>query len=257
MHLLYLDDSGSVENPSEEYVVLGGVSIFETQGYYLSNELDKIAQSVDPSNPKGIEFHASEIFSRKTHPWNKLSREEAQGVIKAVLKVVANSSNSTYAFACAVHKKSFAGGDGLNLAFEDLCQRFDIYLSRLNAEGERQKGLLILDDSSYETTLQELANNFRQIGTQWGSVKHLSDTPFFVNSKASRIVQLADHIAYAVFRRYHVGDTQYFDIIAHKFYQNDGVVHGLAHKHKTNQNCMCVACMSRRNSKMLPLPFSE
>lgn len=193
MHLLYLDDSGSVKNPSEEYVVLGGVSIFETQGYYLSNELDKIAQSIDPSNPKEIEFHASEIFARKTHPWNKLSREEAQGVIKAVLKVVANSSNSTYAFACAIHKKSFSGDDALNLAFEDLCQRFDIYLSRLNAEGERQKGLLILDDSS----------------------------------------------------------------IAHKFYQNDGVVHGLAHKQRTNQNCMCVACMSRRNNRAITLPFTE
>lgn len=107
-------------NPEEEYVILGGVSIYETQGYYLSNELDKIAQSVSPSNPAEIEFHASEIFSRKTAPWNKLSREEAQGVIKAVLKVIANSSNSTYAFACAVHKKSFQGGDALNLAFEDI-----------------------------------------------------------------------------------------------------------------------------------------
>jgi hypothetical protein len=135
------------------------------------------------------------------------------------------------------------------MAFEDLCQRFDIYLSRLNAEGERQKGLLILDDSSYETTLQELAKNFRKIGTQWGSVKHLADTPFFVNSKASRIVQLADHVAYAVFRRYNTGDTQYFDIIAHKFHQTDGVVHGLAHKQKTTMTCMCVACMSRRQNK--------
>lgn len=257
MHLLYLDDSGSVKNPNEEYIVLGGISIFETQSYYLSNELDKIAQSIDASNPSEIEFHASEIFSRKSHPWNKLSKEEAQGIIKAVLKIIANSSNSTYAFACAIHKKSFIGNDPLNMAFEDLCQRFDIYLSRLNAEGERQKGLLILDDSSYETTLQELAKNFRTIGTQWGNVKHLADTPFFVNSKASRIVQLADHIAYAVFRRYNTGDTQYFDIIAHKFHQNEGVVHGLAHKQKTTTNCMCLACMSRRQNKFTSTTFAE
>ncbi|NII25771.1 DUF3800 domain-containing protein [Pseudoflavitalea sp. X16] len=246
MHLLYLDDSGSVNNPKEEYVVLGGISIYETQGYYLSNELDKIAQSIDPRNYSNIEFHASEIFSRRNSPWDKLSKEEAQGVIKAVLKVLANSSNSTYAFACAIHKGSFTGNHSLNLAFEDLCQRFDIYLSKLNAEGERQKGLLILDESSHETTLQGLAKNFRTIGTQWGSIRHLADTPFFVNSKASRIIQLADHVAYAVFRRYNTGDAQYFDIIAHKFFQTDGVFHGLAHKQKQNHQCMCQACFSRR-----------
>jgi hypothetical protein len=246
MHLLYLDDSGSVLNTNEEYIVLGGFSIYETQGFYLSNELDKIAQSIDPRNYGDIEFHASEIFSRRTPPWDKLNREEAQGIIKAVLKVLANASNSTYAFACAIHKQSFLGNDCLNLAFEDLCQRFDIYLSKINAEGDRQKGLLILDESSHETTLQGLAYNFRKIGTQWGSIRHLADTPFFVNSKASRIIQLADHVAYSVFRRYNQGDANYFDIIAHKFFQADGVFHGLAHKQKSNPSCVCLACSTRR-----------
>ena len=249
MHLLYLDDAGSVSNKSEEYVILGGVSIFETTAYYLTQELDKLAESYDAKNPSSIEFHASEIFSRRSYPWKTLSKEEAQGVIKAVLKILANANNSTLAFACAVHKDSFKSNDALQLAFEDLCQRFDIYLSKMNAEGERQKGLLILDDSSYETTLQELSRNFRKSGTQWGNVKHLADTPFFVNSKASRIIQMADHVAYAVFRRYNAKDTQYFDIIASKFYQSENVVHGLAHKQKIDPSCMCAACFSRRVGK--------
>jgi len=252
MHLLYLDDSGSVSNPQEDYVVLGGISVFETQAYHLANDLDKLAQSIDPSNPSKIEFHASEIYSRRTPPWNKFSQDEARGIIKSILKILANSSNSTYAFACSVHKSSYSE-DGLYLAFEDLCQRFDTYLKKINIEGDNQRGLLILDDSSHETILQELAQNFRKTGTQWGkNVRYLADTPFFVNSKASRIIQLADHIAYAVFRRYNTGDTQYFDIIAHKFYQQDGIIHGLAHKHKTNQPCMCLACMSRKFNKEIP-----
>lgn len=257
MHLLYLDDSGSVKNANEEYIILGGISIFENQSYYLSKELDKIAQSVDPQNPDSIEFHASEIFSRKNPPWNRFTKEEAKGIIKSVLRIVANSSNSTYAFACAVHKRSFPAEDPLHLAFEDLCQRFDIYLSRLFSEGERQKGLLILDDSSYETSLQEMARNFRASGTQWGNIKHLADTPFFVNSKASRIIQIADHLAYSVFRRYNAGDTSYFDIIAHKFHQSDGIVHGLAHKQRTSLNCMCLACTTRRYSKSPTINFPE
>lgn len=245
MHLLYLDDSGSVSNKSEEHLVLAGISIFENQGYYLSTQLDSIAQGIDASNPNSIEFHASEIFARRSPPWNKLTREEAQGVIKSVLKVVAESSASTYVFACAIHKPSFSE-NAMNLAFEDLCQRFDTYLKHLFAEGERHKGLIILDESSHETSLQGLAKNFKQIGTQWGTIKHLAEVPLFVDSKASRIIQLADHIAYAVFRRYNHGDTSYFDIIAPKFQETDGVIHGLAHKQRKIPKCMCLACSSRR-----------
>jgi hypothetical protein len=91
-----------------------------------------------------------------------------------------------------------------------------------------------------------MARDFRILGTKWGGIHHLADTPFFVNSTASRVVQMADHIAYAVFRRYYAGDIQYFDIIAGKFDTADNVLHGLSHKQLIDPNCMCPACMSRR-----------
>lgn len=250
MHLLYLDDAGSLNNSDEDYIVLGGVSVFEAQSYHISQELEKLAESIDPQNPLGVEFHASEIFSRRNPPWDKLSKEEAQGIIKSVLKIFADSFDSSQAFCCAIHKKSFqVSTDHLSYAFEDLCKRFDMYLSNLNNKGDRQRGLLILDESSHETVLQTLAINFRKIGTQWGGIKNLADIPFFVNSKASRMIQLADHVAYATFRRYNAKDTNYFDIIAHKFYTNGGVLHGLAHKQKVTHICMCPACMSRRTQQ--------
>lgn len=36
MHLLYLDDSGSVPNTQEKYFILGGVSIFEAQAHHIA-----------------------------------------------------------------------------------------------------------------------------------------------------------------------------------------------------------------------------
>jgi hypothetical protein len=248
MHLLYLDDAGSVPNKDEQYLVLGGVSVFEAQADFLTRELNKLAQSIEPADPDSVEFHASEIFSRRHSPWQRMSRDEARGVIRAVLQILARSYNSARAFACAIHKDSFPLNDPLELAFEDLCSRFDLYLSRLRAEGDRQRGLLILDESSYETTLQRMARGFRTLGTQWGVIKNLADIPLFVNSKASRLIQIADCVAYAVFRRYNSGDTQYFDIIAAKFDEAGGVLHGLAHKQSNVQVCMCPACMSRRLS---------
>ena len=245
MHLLYLDDSGSVKNKDEEYLVLGGISLFEAQAYFVTHELDKIAESIDPKNPQGMEFHASKIFSGKIHPWDKMSQLERRGVIKAVLKVFADSYESARAFACAIHKPSYPNADPMELAFEDLCSRFDRYLSRLRGGGDRQRGLLILDETTYETSLQRLAINFRLLGTRWGVISNLAEAPLFVSSHVSRAVQLADHVAYAVFRRYNAGDTSYFDIIASKFDAAEGVVHGLAHKQKVIPRCVCLACASR------------
>ena len=58
MHLLYLDDSGSAGNPSEEYLVLGGVSVFEAQANWITRRMDELAESIDPRDPHGVEFHA-------------------------------------------------------------------------------------------------------------------------------------------------------------------------------------------------------
>jgi hypothetical protein len=247
MHLLYLDDSGSAANPNEEYLVLGGVSVFEAQAHWVTQQLDDLAESIHPSDPHSVEFHASEIFARRNAPWRGMSREEAQGVIKAVLGILRNSYDSARAFACAIHKPSFPNSDLMEVAFEDLCSRFDRYLNRLRGDGDRQRGLLILDESAHETTLQRMARDFRTLGTQWGVIRNLADTPLFVDSRASRVVQLADHVAYAVFRRYNAKDAQYFDIIAQKFDADGGVIHGLVHKQLEDSNCMCIACLSRRS----------
>ena len=249
MHLLYLDDAGSVGNAHERYLVLGGVSVFEAQAHWITQELDKLAEAIDPGNPHAVEFHASETYARRSQPWKSLSQEEARGTIKSVLDVLANAYQTARAFACVVHKPSFPGRDPMQIAFEDLCSRFDRYLQRLRGSGDTQRGLLILDKNAYETTLQQMSVAFRTLGTRWGVIRHLADTPLFVDSRASRVIHLADHIAYAVFRRYQSGDTQYLDRIAHKFdTADDGVVYGLVHKESGSANCMCIACLSRRTA---------
>jgi hypothetical protein len=263
MHLLYLDDSGSAPNAREEYLVLGGVAVHEAQALWITRELDRLAASFCPSDPAGVEFHASEIFSGRKPPWDALSKLERKQIIKDVLSLLQRSAGSCRAFACAVHKTSFSGVDPLAIAFEDLCSRFDMYLQQIRMEHQsRECGLIILDESAHEAMLQSLARQFRLLGTRWGIVRHLADTPMFLKSSASRIVQLADHVAYAVFRRYEAGDTSYFDVFASRFFTSQGIVHGLAHKQSAEQaaSCMCPACLSRRRvsvSDLLSLRLIE
>ena len=197
MHLLYLDDAGSVGNAKEQYLVLGGVSVFEAQSHWITQELDKLVENINPGDPHSVELHASETYARRSAPWKGMTQSEARGTIKAVLQVLLKSYVTSRAFACVVHKASFPNQDPMEIAFEDLCQRFDFFLKRLRAGGDTQRGLVILDKSTYETTLQQMAVKFRTLGTQWNIIQNLADTPLFVNSKASRMIQLADHVAYA------------------------------------------------------------
>jgi hypothetical protein len=245
MYLLYLDDAGSPGNPAEEYFVLGGVCVFEAQVDWFSREMDKLATPFD-KNPEDVEFHASTIFSRRAPPWKCLEIDEARGILKSVLRVAAASYDTTRLFACAIQKRAFPNADPVEMAFEDLCQRFDYFLGRRRQQGDQQRGLIILDKTTRETSLQKLSREFRKAGTRWGSLKNIADTPFFVDSRASRLVQLADHVAYSVFRRYNTGDAQYMDIIASRFDEADGVIHGLCHMHSDRITCMCPGCFSRR-----------
>jgi len=246
LYVLYLDDSGSAKNPKEEYLVLGGISVFERQVHWLSQEMENLAAALLPDDPHAVEFHASTIFSGREPPWKGMDRESRIKIIKDILNICARSLRTTTAFACAVHKKSYPHQDPMEIAFEELCSRFDLQLKRMHYDGNTQRGVIILDDTTYETTLQSLARNFRYHGTRWNVLRNLIDVPFFVNSKASRCVQLADHIAYSVFRRYQAGDTSYLDIILQKFDAEHGKLHGLVHKQSYDENCLCPACMSRR-----------
>lgn len=248
MYLLYLDDSGSVNNKNEEYFVLGGVCVPEQSVRWLTYELEKIAINIDKINPSSIEFHASEIFRGKETPWvNFIRKEQRIDIIKQVLQSVNSANQDVKVFACAIHKNSFPNQDPVLKAFEDVSSRFDLYLQRTNID-RKHKGLIILDKSSYEQGLQNLTKSIRQKGNQLGNqLRTLCEVPLFVDSRASRIVQLADHIAYAVFRRYEANDINYYNEIESRFDQDEYAYHGLSHLQVTNPHCSCPACLSRRN----------
>jgi len=183
MYLLYLDDSGSVPNKNEQYIVLGGFVVFERQIHWISEEIEKIAKDIDPSAYHTIEFHGSRIFAGNEAPWKSMKKEERIKIIEKVLNVLVMSHTSTTAFACVVHKPSFLNRDPLEIAFEDLCDRFDIRLKRHYHENDPQRGMLIVDESSYETSLQSLAKKFRTIGTRWGVTRNIPEAPLFIDSK--------------------------------------------------------------------------
>jgi hypothetical protein len=239
MHLLYLDDSGSVGNATDRHIVLAGISVFERQSHWFSQRLDNIATRVWPASPN-IEFRGTDMLSGKKH-WRGLPQQQRIDAYKDVLRTL-GTSNQVTLFGAVIHKAAISPADPMEYAFEHVCNRFDRFLGRLHKAANTQRGLIILDESSYETSLQGLAKNFRTKGHSWGQLYNLADVPMFVDSKATRLIQYADLVAHAVRRYYEYGDATYFDLFKNKFDAVGGVVHGLVHYKPQALQCNCHCC---------------
>lgn len=244
MYLLYLDDSGSVSNAADKHIVLAGVAVFERRPHWFSRRLDEIAGRIWPQDPHGLEFRGVDIFSGRKH-WRGIKKEPRVAVYKEALTEMGRSSH-THLFGAVIHKAAISPHDPMEYAFEQVCNRFDRFLGRLHRQANTQRGLILLDDSTYETSLQGLARNFRTIGHRWGQLYNLTDVPFFASSKATRMLQYADMIAYAVRRYYEYGESTYFDLISHRFDAEGGVIHGLTHYVPSGSGCNCLCCRQRR-----------
>jgi hypothetical protein len=100
-------------------------------------------------------------------------------------------------------------------AFEQIVSRFETYLEKREVrEKTEQFGLLIHDNN--ETVAKKhtaLMRKFHKSGTLAGAIPHIMETPFFVDSKLTSMVQLADLCAYALRRYLENGETDLFDLI--------------------------------------------
>lgn len=226
MYLLYVDESGTTHDPNQQYFVLAGFCVFERQGYWIANQLDQIAARFDPADRATVELHGSPMFGGRSR-WPIYPKEDRHQAIEDSLKVFLQSHPSNRMFASVIKKSAVSLRDPVGVAFEQLASRFDKYLMRLHRNGDTQRGIIIFDKSTYETTIQSLATDFRTIGYTWGLIRNFSEVPLFLDSKASRLIQLADLIAYAVFRHFEKGDNRFFPIIEPRFDSEGGIVHGL------------------------------
>lgn len=240
MYILYLDDSGSVKNATDSHVILAGIAVFERKPHWLSNYLDELAEDLWPESPSSLEFRGSSIFSGRSH-WRGIQKDRRFQAYEDALRFL-GTSRQVHLFGAAIHKRDVSPDDPIEYGFEQIVNRFDRFLGRLHRANNTQRGLVVLDETSYETTIQSLAREFRQEGHRWGQLYNLADVPLFVDSKATRMVQWADLIAYAVRKYYENGDSRYFDLIAHRFDGEGGVNHGLVHYRPEGVQCNCFAC---------------
>lgn len=243
MYILYIDDSGSVQNANDRHVILAGFAVFERGGHWLGRALDKQAEALWPTNPDSLEFHGTDIHSGGKH-WRALPPQVRQDAYAAALRQL-TSTHGVHLFAAAIHKAAVSPRDAMEVAFEQIASRFDHMLKRLHRAGDTQRGMIIADKSTYETSLQRLSIEFRRTGHSFGQLHNIAEVPLFVDSKATRLIQYADLVAHTYRRYIELGDATRFDLIRHAFDQAGGVVHGLVHEIPTGESCACWACLCK------------
>ena len=247
MHILYIDDSGSVTNPEEKYFVLGGVAVFERGLYHLIQDTEKCVSEFDIGDPDTIELHGAPMYSGKSGVWKSLKRDVREKYIHAAIRTLTPHRASVRLFAVAVDKAAVSPRDPVEYAFEEISNRFNLFLQRHhNRTGENQRGLIIMDKSRNERPIQKLAHNFRANGATWGHFRYLAEVPLFVDSQASRLIQLADLVAWATRRKYEHADGRFFDPLVPRFDSDGGIIHGLVHyRQSAVEPCYCPACLTR------------
>lgn len=245
MFLLYLDDAGSVKSKTERHFILSGICLFERQVYHLNKALDELAAEICPAEPNRLEFHGSHMLAGKGF-WRSIrDKRQRQTYIRHALAKCRVLQGTWGLFGVVVEKANVSPEDPIEYAFEQICMRFDAFLRREYRNGNNQRGLMILDKSTRETRLQALATGFRTDGHRYGVLRNLADAPMFVDSEATRLIQFADLVSYALWQKYERDDSEFFDVISDSFDCEGEVVHGLLHRHGGRAECSCPYCKTR------------
>jgi len=190
---------------------------------------------------------------QKTEPYIHLTRAERSAAIRELAQTVAGWGYARL-FAECVDKAHFAALVNNKTpdeqAFEQLVTRFEAHLQNVsrwsnNVPGPPPYGFLVHDNN--ETVAKRhtaLMRRFHTSGTAWREVRSIIETPLFVDSHLTSMVQIADLCSYALRRYLENQEEDLFDLI---FTRADRVgTTAVGVRHFTDLACVCKICAAHR-----------
>jgi hypothetical protein len=127
-------------------------------------------------------------------------------------------------------------------AFEQLISRFQHFLGIMSkTKTQREFGLLIHDNNpTVSKRHTDLMKRFHNVGTFWTSVENIVETPFYVDSQLTSMVQLADLCSYAIRRYCEKSETRLFNEIFKRADTKGNKTVGV--RHFSSKTCSCLIC---------------
>ena len=183
---------------------------------------------------------------RETNAYIHLTQSERQKFLIELAECI-SKWGSARLFAECIDKVYFdpkiAKGTTDEQAFEQLVSRYEQYLERINKKSENTCfGLLIYDNNlTVAKKHTDLMNRFRQTGTLWTHINRIIETPLFVNSQFTLMIQIADVCAYSLRRYLENSEEDLFNFIFQRAdMTSDGKKVGI--RHYTKKGCHCKIC---------------
>ncbi|MDR1278162.1 MAG: DUF3800 domain-containing protein [Treponema sp.] len=224
MYMLYVDDSGSPSNTNDKYCVLAGFVTREDQNYWIQQNIDKLVlQYTGLPYP---ELHGSPLRTGRGE-WHQYPKDTRNKLFMATLEYIADNYPRQFILFGAVVKNQ--GGDVSENLFTQITSRFDKFLKRKYTKHEEPaRGIAIFDKMRKEQQFQVWSQIYQKTGNRWGeTLANFAEVPLFLDSKMSRSIQIADIVAYSIFRKYEHNDDTYFSVIQNCFDKEGNTEYGL------------------------------
>ena len=187
---------------------------------------------------------------RKTEAYTHLSATQRAALLRELADLIGSWSDARL-FCEACDKSSYGATVPetplYEAGFTQLVSRFQAFLTNKGTRDNSDLfGLLVHDNNeTVSRRLTDLMRRFHKDGTLWRKLTRIVETPMFVDSKLTVMVQLADLCAYATRRFFENGETDLFNRIYPKFDRTGARVVGIRH-FRYQKKCDCVVCKEHK-----------
>jgi hypothetical protein len=209
-------------------------------------ELLKLQKQSSTSHKQNKNYRQVKKTYAHTSEYTHLTQFERMKMVQEVADLI-GSWDRARLFAECIDKTHFNSSTSQRSvdeqAFEQVVSRFEQYMGK--ATGDDNFGLLVHDNN--ETVAKkhtELMRQFHRNGTLWTKIKRTIDTPLFVNSSLTRMVQMADLCAYALRRYFENEETDLFRRVFRRADRVVGTVVGI--RHFSDLKCACEVCRAHK-----------
>lgn len=173
-------------------------------------------------------------------PYLHLTRDERLQCLRELAGII-GAWQSIRLFADAISKPDFVPGlrTPYEMAFEQVLTRYQFYLERVGAPG------IVVHDNNNKVAprIHALSQKFHETGTFYRLIPNIVETPLFVDSAFTGMVQMADLCSYALRRLIENGETALWDIVEPRVDTSNGRKVGVRH-YTAKRACRCRICVA-------------
>jgi hypothetical protein len=226
MHLLFIDESGTVPNPGKaknKYFVIAGIIVPEERWHKMRDSLLGLKIRRKIVGEIKWRYFAPDNNEAK-NPMKEIAPADRNAIRTEIYEKIICSERSIKTLGCvtcveaAYERPSINSRDDLyQYTYKPLSERFQYHLQDLTRQvGRSELGLVVSDhrgqddDKRFRAHHEELLHS---TGDFISTYKNLVESLFFVPSDLSVGIQLADMVAGAIWRKYEAGDSRWYDLL--------------------------------------------